>query len=182
MLCKNYVYLSSLLFYMNNFLRDLLFWFLSRYKHYEFVSDQEISKSAGLGSRYSDSSLHGVLFDIQMLSECDYLVCTFSSQVKHCCCHGNSTSWMGHTPRGETSFTKETLLVVPYPLCLCQLYILSNLKIPLECEIFQGSQLKTFYLFPSNLVVLSHLTCLAFHAFHCLTSKKSIKDCKFTLW
>lgn len=52
-----------------------------KYKNYEFVSDQEISKSAGLGSRYSDSSLHGVLFDIQMLSECDFLVCTFSSQV-----------------------------------------------------------------------------------------------------
>ncbi|KAJ7363562.1 Alpha-(1,6)-fucosyltransferase [Desmophyllum pertusum] len=52
-----------------------------KYKNYEFVSDREISKSAGLGSRYSDSSLHGVLFDIQMLSECDYLVCTFSSQV-----------------------------------------------------------------------------------------------------
>lgn len=52
-----------------------------KYKNYEFVSDREISKSAGLGSRYSDSSLHGVLFDIQMLSECDFLVCTFSSQV-----------------------------------------------------------------------------------------------------
>ncbi|KAJ7340039.1 Alpha-(1,6)-fucosyltransferase [Desmophyllum pertusum] len=52
-----------------------------KYKNYEFVSDREISKSAGLGSRYSDSSLLGVLFDIQMLSECDYLVCTFSSQV-----------------------------------------------------------------------------------------------------
>ena len=52
-----------------------------RYKNYEFISDQEISKSAGLNSRYSESSLHGVVFDIQMLSECDYLVCTFSSQV-----------------------------------------------------------------------------------------------------
>lgn len=52
-----------------------------RYKNYEFISDQEISKSAGLNSRYSENSLHGVVFDIQMLSECDYLVCTFSSQV-----------------------------------------------------------------------------------------------------
>ena len=61
----------------------LIWCLLFRYKNYEFVSDQEISKSAGLGSRYSDSSLHGVLFDIQMLSECDFLVCTFSSQVKY---------------------------------------------------------------------------------------------------
>lgn len=51
------------------------------YPSYEFISDNEISKSAGLNERYSDKSLHGVIFDIQMLSECDYLVCTFSSQV-----------------------------------------------------------------------------------------------------
>ena len=89
----------------------------TRYKSYEFVSDQEISKSAGLGSRYSDSSLHGVLFDIQMLSECDYLVCTFSSQVKHCfCVHGTCNSiyvvhvdtWMEHMPRVEPSFRVRT--------------------------------------------------------------------------
>ena len=54
---------------------------LCRYKNYEFISDQEISKSAGLNSRYTENSLHGVVFDIQMLSESDYLVCTFSSQV-----------------------------------------------------------------------------------------------------
>ncbi|KAK3745546.1 hypothetical protein QZH41_012460 [Actinostola sp. cb2023] len=52
-----------------------------KYPNYEFISDAGISKSAGLGSRYSDTSLHGVIFDIQMLSECDFLVCTFSSQV-----------------------------------------------------------------------------------------------------
>ena len=55
--------------------------FFFRYPNYEFVSDSEISKSAGLESRYSDDSLHGIIFDIQMLSECDFLVCTFSSQV-----------------------------------------------------------------------------------------------------
>ncbi|EDO43595.1 predicted protein [Nematostella vectensis] len=52
-----------------------------KYPDYTFISDQDISKSAGIASRYSDASLHGVIFDIQMLSECDYLVCTFSSQV-----------------------------------------------------------------------------------------------------
>lgn len=156
---KNCFYLfSSNFFRWKIFLRDLLFWFLFRYKNYEFVSDQEISKSAGLGSRYSDSSLHGVLFDIQMLSECDYLVCTFSSQVKHCCCcHGNSnyavdTSWKGHMPRVESSFIEETSPVVPY--WLCHSLMLSNLKIPWELsENSQGPQFKTFYLLPSNLVV-----------------------------
>ena len=52
-----------------------------RYPDYVFLNDESIAKSAGMASRYSDSSLHGVVFDIQMLSECDYLVCTFSSQV-----------------------------------------------------------------------------------------------------
>ncbi|KAL3875017.1 hypothetical protein ACJMK2_037959 [Sinanodonta woodiana] len=51
------------------------------YKNYEFISDNEISKSAGLNSRYTDASLRGVIIDIHFLSLCDYLVCTFSSQV-----------------------------------------------------------------------------------------------------
>lgn len=40
-----------------------------------------IAKSAGLGRRYSVDSLRNVILDIVLLSECDYLVCTFSSQV-----------------------------------------------------------------------------------------------------
>ncbi|KAK3595505.1 hypothetical protein CHS0354_021604 [Potamilus streckersoni] len=51
------------------------------YPNYEFISDNEISKSAGLNSRYSDASLRGVIIDIHFLSLCNYLVCTFSSQV-----------------------------------------------------------------------------------------------------
>ena len=103
----------------------------SRYKNYEFVSDQEISKSAGLGSRYSDSSLHGVLFDIQMLSECDYLVCTFSSQVEHCFCfHHNSIyvvdTLMEHMPRVEPSFEHQRNLTSG------ALSTLSQPKIPLK--------------------------------------------------
>jgi hypothetical protein len=62
-------------------INNCLIFYVHRYKDYEFISDIDISKSAGLGSRYSESSLHGVIFDIQMLSECDFLVCTFSSQV-----------------------------------------------------------------------------------------------------
>jgi len=34
-----------------------------------------------MNSRYSEGSLFGVVIDIHLLSRCDYLVCTFSSQV-----------------------------------------------------------------------------------------------------
>ena len=53
------------------------------YPNYVFISDNEISKTAGLGSRYTDASLRGVILDIHFLSLCDYLVCTFSSQVSY---------------------------------------------------------------------------------------------------
>ncbi|KAK7104050.1 alpha-(1,6)-fucosyltransferase-like [Littorina saxatilis] len=52
-----------------------------RYSKYEFISDNGISRSAALGSRYTDSSLRGIILDIHFLANTDYLVCTFSSQV-----------------------------------------------------------------------------------------------------
>jgi len=52
-----------------------------RYSNYKFISDNKISQSAGTGTRYSLNSLFGVIFDIQILAETDFLVCTFSSQV-----------------------------------------------------------------------------------------------------
>ncbi|KAL5009035.1 hypothetical protein ScPMuIL_014616 [Solemya velum] len=52
-----------------------------KYPQYTFISDVEISKSASVGSRYTDASLRGVIIDIHFLSLSDYLVCTFSSQV-----------------------------------------------------------------------------------------------------
>uniref|UniRef100_H2ZNX0 Alpha-(1,6)-fucosyltransferase n=1 Tax=Ciona savignyi TaxID=51511 RepID=H2ZNX0_CIOSA len=52
-----------------------------KYPHYEFVSDTSISKSASLKSRYTKTSLRGVVVDIFTLAKCNYLVCTFSSQV-----------------------------------------------------------------------------------------------------
>ncbi|EDV29440.1 uncharacterized protein TRIADDRAFT_49632 [Trichoplax adhaerens] len=52
-----------------------------RYKDYVFVSDAQASKSAALSSRYSDQSLRGIILDIEILAQTDYLVCTFSSQV-----------------------------------------------------------------------------------------------------
>ncbi|GFR88564.1 alpha-(1,6)-fucosyltransferase [Elysia marginata] len=52
-----------------------------KYENYVFISDNSISRSAGLNTRYSDGSLRGVIIDIHYLSRCDFLVCTFSSQV-----------------------------------------------------------------------------------------------------
>ncbi|KAK6998879.1 alpha-(1 6)-fucosyltransferase-like isoform X2 [Biomphalaria glabrata] len=53
----------------------------SKYPEYKFIADITISQSAGLGTRYSDGSLRGVIIDLYYLARCDYLVCTFSSQV-----------------------------------------------------------------------------------------------------
>jgi len=52
-----------------------------KYPDIEFLGDQNVAKSAAVSSRYTDSSLRGVIQDIHMLSISDYLVCTFSSQV-----------------------------------------------------------------------------------------------------
>lgn len=48
---------------------------------YEILADPVVSKTAAVSSRYSDTSLQGIILDIHMLSMSDYLVCTFSSQV-----------------------------------------------------------------------------------------------------
>jgi len=53
----------------------------AKFPDYNFVSDNNISKSAGLSSRYSEASLHGIILDIHFLAHSDFLVCTFSSQV-----------------------------------------------------------------------------------------------------
>lgn len=53
----------------------------TKYPSYQFFGDSRIAKTASLGQRYSSESLRGVLLDIHMLSRCDFLVCTFSSQV-----------------------------------------------------------------------------------------------------
>ena len=52
-----------------------------RYPDYVFHGDAAVAQSAQLNSRYGTESLKGVLLDIHFLSLCDYLVCTFSSQV-----------------------------------------------------------------------------------------------------
>lgn len=53
----------------------------TKFPNYTFLNDQSISKSAGLNTRYTETSVRGVVTDIHILSVCDYLVCTFSSQV-----------------------------------------------------------------------------------------------------
>ncbi|KAM3918065.1 alpha-(1,6)-fucosyltransferase isoform 1-T2 [Leptodactylus fuscus] len=53
----------------------------SKYPQYQFISDNSISWSAGLHNRYTENSLRGVILDIHFLSQSDFLVCTFSSQV-----------------------------------------------------------------------------------------------------
>jgi len=52
-----------------------------KYPSIEFLGDQSVAKSAAVSSRYTDSSLRGVIQDIHLLSQTDFLVCTFSSQV-----------------------------------------------------------------------------------------------------
>ncbi|KAM9433855.1 alpha-(1,6)-fucosyltransferase-like [Salvelinus alpinus] len=53
----------------------------AKYPDYEFISDNSISWSAGLHNRYTENSLRGVILDIHFLSQTNFLVCTFSSQV-----------------------------------------------------------------------------------------------------
>ena len=48
---------------------------------WDILGSADVAASAQLNSRYSDSSLHGVIQDIHFLSLADHLVCTFSSQV-----------------------------------------------------------------------------------------------------
>lgn len=53
----------------------------SKYPHYDVIGDPEIAKVAAVSTRYTDSSLNGIMLDIDLLAQCDFLVCTFSSQV-----------------------------------------------------------------------------------------------------
>ncbi|ETN58391.1 alpha-(1,6)-fucosyltransferase [Anopheles darlingi] len=53
----------------------------SKYPHYEVIGDPNVAKMAAVSTRYTDSSLNGIILDIHLLSLSDHLVCTFSSQV-----------------------------------------------------------------------------------------------------
>ncbi|VDN05664.1 unnamed protein product [Thelazia callipaeda] len=52
-----------------------------KYPSYEVYGDLKISNMAQVHTRYSMKSLIGVVIDVELLSRCAYLVCTFSSQV-----------------------------------------------------------------------------------------------------
>lgn len=52
-----------------------------KYPHYEIIGDPDVARMAAVSTRYTDTSLNGIILDIHMLSVSDYLVCTFSSQV-----------------------------------------------------------------------------------------------------
>ncbi|KAL1455011.1 hypothetical protein WDU94_009137 [Cyamophila willieti] len=52
-----------------------------KYPQYKVLGDPSIALTASVGRRYSESSLMGIITDIHFLSNCDFLVCTFSSQI-----------------------------------------------------------------------------------------------------
>jgi hypothetical protein len=57
------------------------------YTDYEIYGDDRIVQTAQTKSRYSLESLFGIIFDVYMLAESDYLSCTFSSNVSsHTAC------------------------------------------------------------------------------------------------
>lgn len=51
------------------------------YPEYEIVVNERAVASAGLATRFSEDSLNGVIVDTHILSQMDFLVCTFSSNV-----------------------------------------------------------------------------------------------------
>ena len=53
-----------------------------KFPEFTFLGDVSISKSASVSNRYNADSLRGIIVDIYMLSLTDYIVGTFSSQVR----------------------------------------------------------------------------------------------------
>jgi len=55
---------------------------VDQFPHLEVLHNASFTAMAqNKNTRYSEKSLHGVLMDVMHLSECDFLVCAFSSQV-----------------------------------------------------------------------------------------------------
>ena len=54
---------------------------LCRYPQVTVYGDSDIARSAQMNTRYSMESLQGIIFDVHTLSESEYIVCTFSSNV-----------------------------------------------------------------------------------------------------
>ena len=66
-------------------------------KGFSFLGDAEVANSAGIGTRYAAESLRNVILDIWLLSECNHLVCTFSSQVCRLAYELMQTRTLNHT-------------------------------------------------------------------------------------
>uniref|UniRef100_H2YFV1 GT23 domain-containing protein n=1 Tax=Ciona savignyi TaxID=51511 RepID=H2YFV1_CIOSA len=52
-----------------------------KYPNINFITNGMITKKAAVNSRYSDDGLVGIVADVRVLSHCDYVVCTMSSNV-----------------------------------------------------------------------------------------------------
>lgn len=52
-----------------------------KYPSYRFINDDRNAQKASLSKRYTPDSAKGVVLDIYFLSQCDFVVCTFSSQI-----------------------------------------------------------------------------------------------------
>lgn len=53
----------------------------TKYPHYEIIGDPNEARTAALSTRYTNTSLYGILSDIHLLSMSEYLVCTFTSNI-----------------------------------------------------------------------------------------------------
>jgi glycoprotein 6-alpha-L-fucosyltransferase len=51
------------------------------YPNYDFVGDTDTVRGADPSHRYTESALLGVIVDIHLLTQCDYVVATFSSNI-----------------------------------------------------------------------------------------------------
>ncbi|XP_039271948.2 alpha-(1,6)-fucosyltransferase-like isoform X2 [Styela clava] len=52
-----------------------------RYPDYKFIVSNHVTEKVTKHMRYGDGGLEGIIFDILLLSRCDYIVCTLSSNV-----------------------------------------------------------------------------------------------------
>lgn len=74
-----------------------------KYPDYVFVNNNNASRQAAPDTRYSDMALLGINSDIHFLSSCDFLVCTFSSNV------GRAAYALMQTYNGDASTNVRSL-------------------------------------------------------------------------
>lgn len=52
-----------------------------KYPDYEILGDERVVQAASVRKRYTDDGLDGIMSDTYILSKCDLVVCTFSSNI-----------------------------------------------------------------------------------------------------